>query len=308
MEPKPQFSIVTPSFGQLQWLPLCLASVADQTEVSSEHLVQDGGSGADLEAVLARFPNVHGVSEPDNGMYDALNRGLRRARGELLAWLNCDEQYLPRTLQKVHSFFAERHDVDVLFGDAILVDLCGRALSYRRVITPQRSHTRLDHLGTLSCATFFRRSVIDRGFFFDTKWRSIGDAVWIDALLRARVPMACMREPLSVYAFTGTNLSASARAHAEMRSWRESPDAPSRFLRFPAVLWHRIRKTIAGAYRPRSLQYSIFTAESPDARVPFAMRNVGYGWPGETAPRAPISAVRRDAEVRCQARSNEPPQ
>jgi len=287
MEGVLDFSIVTASLGQLQWLRLCLASVADQAGVRCEHLVRDGGSGEEFGNIIAQFSNVHGVRETDAGMYDALNRGLTRAQGEILAWLNCDEQYLPGTLDRVRQFFARRPDVDIAFGDAILVDSGGRALSYRRIVAPEKHHTRLDHLGTLSCATFFRRSVIDRGYIFDTKWRSIGDAVWIESLLAAGIPTATIPEPLAVYTFTGSNLSASARGYAEMKAWREQTGAPCGALRLLAVLWHRLRKLRAGAYRTRHLDYAIYTLNSPQTRVHFSNPKVGFGWPGGTAPPIP---------------------
>ena len=95
-----RFTIVTPSFNQLDWLELCIASVADQHGVSSvEHLVCDGGSAGidDFKGrMLARFPEtshyrLEFLVGPDAGMYDAINKGLRRATGDVCSYLNCDE-------------------------------------------------------------------------------------------------------------------------------------------------------------------------------------------------------------------------
>jgi glycosyltransferase involved in cell wall biosynthesis len=286
----PPFSIITPTLDQLTWLKLCAASVGDQDGTRWEHIIQDGGSGADFEAWVRTRPHIRAFQEPDMGMYDALNRGFRRAAGHLLGWLNSDEQYLPGTLRRVEQFFAENPNVEVLFGDAILVDQTGRALSYRRVVTPSRTHTKLEHLGTLSCATFFRRTIIEQGLLFDTRWRSIGDCVWIKSLLDKGIRMASLPEALAVYTFTGVNVSGSARGFGEMREWSRQPDAPPRWLRVPAVLWHRVRKLAAGAYRKRHLRYAIYTASSPERRVTFQVRGVGFGWPGATAPAAPQAA------------------
>ena len=99
-----RFSVVTPSFNQLDWLELCIASVADQRETGSvEHIVCDGGSAGIegfKERMLVRFPETKNyrlefVVGPDAGMYDATNKGLRRANGEICSYLNCDEQLLP---------------------------------------------------------------------------------------------------------------------------------------------------------------------------------------------------------------------
>src|SRR5271155_3382250 len=102
-----RFSVVTPSFRQSQWLKLCVASVADQG-VEVEHIVQDACSDDGTLDWLLTDPRVKAFSEKDAGMYDAVNRGLRRASGQILSYLNCDEQYLPGALQAVGDYF-ERH-------------------------------------------------------------------------------------------------------------------------------------------------------------------------------------------------------
>jgi glycosyltransferase involved in cell wall biosynthesis len=287
LSPKPSFSIVTPSYQMLNWLKLCAASVGDQVGASFEHIVQDGGTGPDLDEWAGRQAALCCFQERDSGMYEAINRGISRAQGRVFAYLNCDEQYLPGALQRVEQFFTTHPHIDVVFGDAILVDKTGRPLSYRRVVRPNRVHTRLDHLGTLSCATFFRRSIAERGLVFDTRWRSIGDSVWIHTLLGECVSMACLREPLAVYTFTGANLSASERGLREMREWSREAGAPSQLLRPAAVLWHRLLKMAAGAYRTRNLRYAIYTMNSPNQRVQFEASRIHFGWPGATAP-API--------------------
>src|ERR1700731_1356139 len=109
-------SIITPSFRASKWLKLCIASVADQKGVAFEHIVQDSCSDDGTQQWLSNDPRVTAFIEKDNGMYDAINRGLRRASGEICAYLNCDEQYLPGTLAKVAKFFDTHPKLDVLFG------------------------------------------------------------------------------------------------------------------------------------------------------------------------------------------------
>src|SRR5207249_2253811 len=109
----PKFSIITPSYKQLDWLRLCAASVADQRDVEVEHIVQDAGSGRELEAWAATQPCLTVYVEKDTGMYDAINRGLAKARGEFFGYLNCDEQYLPGALSKVAAAFQRNPEIDV---------------------------------------------------------------------------------------------------------------------------------------------------------------------------------------------------
>jgi glycosyltransferase involved in cell wall biosynthesis len=115
-----RISIVTPSYRPSVWLKLCIASVADQ-QAGVEHIVQDAGSDDGTLDWLPRDTRVKAFVEKDQGMYDGINRGLRRAGGDILAYLNCDEQYLPGALSTVLRFFEEHPAVDVLFGDVVML-------------------------------------------------------------------------------------------------------------------------------------------------------------------------------------------
>lgn len=273
-------SIVTPSFRQLDWLKLCVASVADQGGPRHEHIVQDAGTGPELERWAPTVPNLSLFVEKDDGMYDAINRGLRRASGDICSYLNSDEQLLPGSLTKVVNFFETHSDIDVLFGDAILIDKHGNPISYRRTVLPQFSHVRYAHLNTPTCATFFRRRLLDRGFFFDPEWKVIGDQVWIENLLSAKVKMATFGGPLAVFTFTGQNLGSTDASQKEAQR-RRAGDSGSTALRSArAVVAHRIRKLFAGAYKRRSVDIEIYTRQSPRVRQQ-KLATVGFSWPKE---------------------------
>lgn len=254
------WSIITPSRNQLQWLKLCRASVADQSGVNLQHLVQDAGSTDGTAEWLAAQSGVESVSERDDGMYDALNRAFRRVRGDYVAWLNCDEQYLPGVLARVADYFARHPEVDMVFGNIVMVDERGEYLWHRKVQVPRLYHTLTCHLSTLSCAMFFRRRLIEPGgFHFDTSYRMVGDAEWMTRLLRAGVRMAALGEFTSVFAQTGKNLSRDARAASEqIRLARTAPG----FVRVGRLLWilhHRLARCLAGAYRQAPFTFSLYT-------------------------------------------------
>jgi glycosyltransferase involved in cell wall biosynthesis len=273
-----RFSIVTPSFRSSRWLKLCVASVADQKGVSVEHIVQDACSDDETAEWLPRDPRVKASIEKDDGMYDAINRGWRRATGEICGHLNCDEQYLPGALAKVAHFFAAHPEVDVLFGDVVLVDENGSPLSYRRSIMPTKTHLRLAHLSAPTCATFFRHELLERGFYFDPQWKVIGDAVRMESLLNAKVKMAMLREPLAVFALTGENLSDTPLATAEKQRLKGTDSAWKTLIKILAIGMHRLRKFLSGAYRSRTVSVSVYTANSPGKREDFT-RKVGSFWP-----------------------------
>ena len=263
-----QCSVITPSRNQSDWLKLCVASVADQGLPDVQHIVQDACSTDGTGDWLARDARVEAQVEADGGMYDAVNRGLRRARGEILAYLNCDEQYLPGTLQKVARFFEQHPDVDVLFGDIVMVDELGEYLCHRKVQVPLLNHTWTCHLSTLSCAMFFRRRLIGPGgYFFSPDYRCGGDQEWMVRLLRGGVKMAALGEFTSVFTRTGVNLGRDARAETERLKLRGT--APF-WVRAGVPIWilhHRMRRWRAGAYRQEPFEFELYTRDRPDRRV-----------------------------------------
>lgn len=122
--PTPTISIVTPSYQQGRFLDRTLYSVIRQGYPALEYVVQDGGSTDESLDVLERFgPELAAwVSESDEGQADAINRGFTRTTGEVMGWLNSDDLLLPGSLAFVARYFAEHPDVDVVYGDRIIID------------------------------------------------------------------------------------------------------------------------------------------------------------------------------------------
>jgi glycosyltransferase involved in cell wall biosynthesis len=262
-----RFSIITPSFRQSEWLKLCVASVADQG-VELEHIIQHKGSENGTLDWLHGDSRVKVFAEDDSGMYDAVNRGLRRAGGEILAWLNCDEQYLPGALRAVEQHFAAHPQTGLLFAHAIVVDADGHYLFHRKVVRPQLAHTWTSPVSTLSCAMFFRRSLLsERNLFLDPRWRYCGDAEWLLRVLRQKIPIGLLDDFTSAYTRTEKNLSATAEAAAESRRFFATAPAWLRMLGPILVSHHRLRRFLRGIYFQKPFSYSIYTRQSLQSRV-----------------------------------------
>lgn len=268
-------SVITPSFRPGPWLRLCIASVADQG-VEVEHIIQDAGSDDGTLEWLRHEPRVRVFVEKDAGMYDAINRGLRRATGEILAWLNCDEQYLPGALAAVLERFEREPSLDMLFGDIVFVDAEGRYAGHRKVQPPLLCHTWTCHLSTLSCAMFFRRRVVfDYGEWLDPRWRTSGDGEWMVRLLRRGVRMAALGRFTSAFTLTGANLGRGADARLEERELRRR--APV-WMRWGRPLWiahHRLRRLFGGMYQQAPFSFAIYTPSSPTQRQ---TQHVAHPW------------------------------
>lgn len=272
-----RFSIVTPSLGQSQWLRLCVASVADQG-VEHEHFVQDAGSKDGTLDWLTADSRVRTFVEQDAGMYDGINRSLRRATGDVLAYLNCDEQYLPGALAAVAAYFNAHPEVDVAFGYTLIVDKAGELLCQRKTLTPLLWHTQVSHLTTLTAATFFRRRVIESGHFFNPEFRCAGDAEWMGRLLRARIRMGIVGANTSVFTHTGNNLSRTTRMREEMERIAGSAPLWVRRLRWLVVLHHWLRRLVGRVYFQAPFSYALYTLASPERRVEHHVTRPTFWW------------------------------
>lgn len=264
-----QFSIVTPSFRNSQWLKLCIASVADQQGVEFEHIIQDACSDDGTQDWLPHDQRVRAFIEKDFGMYDAINRGYRRAQGEILAHLNCDEQYLPGALRQVYAFFEQHPHVDVALAGTIVVDGSGRYTCHRHSLVPKASHIWF-RFPVLTSSLFIRRRVIEeRRIFFDTSWRDLGDLHWVLAMLKQKVPIAVFDYFTSTFSDTGENMNLKPNAVRELSETLAMAPAWARLLRPALIVHHRLRRLAAGPFVLKPTKYSIYTLESPDRRVEF---------------------------------------
>ena len=120
MDPTPLVSIVTPSLNRADLIESTLRSVRSQSYPHVEHIVVDGGSTDGTLAVLRRYEGTYGlrwISEPDHGMYSAINKGLAMARGQVLAYLNSDDLYFPWTVETVVAAFRSHPEADLVHGD-----------------------------------------------------------------------------------------------------------------------------------------------------------------------------------------------
>jgi glycosyltransferase involved in cell wall biosynthesis len=119
----PRLSIVTPSFNQGRFLERCIRSVLDQGYPDLEYVVIDGGSTDESVEIIRRHQDrlAYWVSEPDSGQADAINKGIRRTGGELVAWLNADDFYLPGAFAAAAEAFGRDPSRSFYYGDGFRV-------------------------------------------------------------------------------------------------------------------------------------------------------------------------------------------
>ena len=234
-----------------------------------EHIVQDSCSDDDTKNWLPNDSRVKAFIEKDSGMYDAVNRGFRRAQGDLLAYLNCDEQYLPGALKKVANFFETHPQIEVVFADSIVIDSHGNYICHRPSLVPGK-HSMWVRFPVLTSSVFIRRSLVtEREILFDTRWRDLGDYWWIREMVLRGVRMAVLPEFTSVFTDTGENMNLKANAQRERRETKQLTPAWIRLLQPLWVLQNRLRIALRAGARTMPFDYSIYTLSSPAKRVMF---------------------------------------
>jgi len=272
------FSIVTPSFRSSSWLKLCIASVAGQQGVELEHIVQDSCSDDGTQEWLPQDKRVKAFIEKDGGMYDAVNRGYRRASGDVLAYLNCDEQYLPGALKAVADFFEANPKIEVALAGTIVVNGEGKYICHRHQMIPHPQGVWF-RFSILTSSIFIRRKVItERGIFFDTKWRDLGDFHWMLALMKNKVPMKVCDSFTSIFADTGENMNLKPNALREKAETEKMIPPIVRALKPVWILHHRLRRLAAGHFSLKPTSYSIYTPQSPEQRVIFEVQKPTAVW------------------------------
>jgi glycosyltransferase involved in cell wall biosynthesis len=207
MRPHPAISIVTPSFNQAPFLEETIDSVLSQGYPNLEYVIIDGGSTDGSVEIIRKHERhlAYWVSEKDRGHADAINKGFARTSGELMAWVNSDDKYLPWTFRVVADVFEQFPEISWIVGYNAGWSSTGfLTTAYRN---PKNIYDYLlgHHEWIQQESTFWRRSLWDKaGAHLDTGYRFMVDGeLWSRFFLHAELyTVDCI---LGGYRFHGTN-------------------------------------------------------------------------------------------------------
>ncbi len=241
-------SIITPSYNQAKYLEQTILSVLDQDHPSIEYIVVDGASTDESVEIIKKYADklAYWESTKDNGQADAINKGFARATGEIVAWLNSDDYYLPGTVSAAVKVFEENPDVVMVYGNMLAVDENGvtfNTLTYQQLT-----------LEDLLCfqiigqpAVFMRRSVLRKTNGLNLTFHFLLDhLLWIQVAKQGR--------------FLHVDQTwAAARYHAEAKNVAQAAEFGREAFRIletiaqdkdlAATLWKIDRRAHASAFR-----------------------------------------------------------
>lgn len=229
-------SIITISYNAAECIERTLRSVTAQTYPHIEYLVIDGASrDATLDKVRSLAPQAIVVSEPDKGIYDAMNKGLALAKGDYVWFLNAGDALPTSTTVEdmVREAMAGGKYPDVIYGDCLLIDAEDRVLGPRRLRPPHDLSWRSFADGMLVCHQSFvpRRSICPP---YDMRYKLSSDVDWCIRVMKEAKTYHRIDRPLSLYLHEGAT-TANRR-----KSLRERFDVMRRHYGLLSTLWKHI--------------------------------------------------------------------
>lgn len=207
IQEEPLVTVITPSFNQGRFLEQTIRSVITQDYPKIEYIVMDGGSDDNSLDIIRRYEDrlTYWESVPDEGQAHAINKGLKRAKGEILGWLNADDILLPESLSRVVEVFKEKPNIDVVYGRLERIDESG--LKIPTPILPKDKVIFSKQLVIGECVvnqpgSFWRRRIMEKAGTLDESLRYALDyEYWIRLALKGarfwRVPEVVARFRLS---------------------------------------------------------------------------------------------------------------
>ena len=182
----PLVTIVTPVFNGEKYIRDTIESVLSQTYTNIEYIIVDGGSTDKTLSIVSDYKDkiTHMVSEPDNGMYDALNKGFKISSGEIFCYLNSDDIYFPDTVEKVVSKF-ESFEVSFCFGDFVYIDGKNSLLSkFYGVDLNYKNAINLYRIPFAQQTAFWRKEVHEAIGGFDVNYKYVADTKFFFKVLK----------------------------------------------------------------------------------------------------------------------------
>ncbi|GAB4489497.1 MAG: hypothetical protein OHK006_21280 [Thermodesulfovibrionales bacterium] len=178
----PLVTIITPSFNQGRFIRDTIESVLTQDYPHIEYIIIDGGSTDETALIVKEYEGrLTWISELDNGQSDAINKGFRMARGEIVAWLNSDDTYCPGAVSTAAAYLAAHPDVGMVYGEGYEIDEEGRRIRrfpYTQEFDLRKLITYSDYI--LQPTVFMRRdALLEVGLLDDALFWCMDWDLWI---------------------------------------------------------------------------------------------------------------------------------
>lgn len=192
-------SVVTPTYNAAPYLDRAIQSVLAQGHDGVEHIVVDGASSDGTVDLLRRYPHLVWTSEHDDGLYSAVNKGLARASGDIVGYLNADDRLGAHALHHVRAAFEADPELDFVYGNCTFIDETERTLYTLRPLPFVSPWLLGARIFWAQPACFWRRRVHDRVGYFDPAMRNAGDYDFFLRMVHAGLKGRRIRKSLASF-------------------------------------------------------------------------------------------------------------
>ncbi len=225
MNKQPKISIITPVFNAQSTIKQTVESVLQQKYEPLEYIIVDGQSTDDTLSILEAYknnPQVTIISEKDNGIYDAMNKGIKQSSGDIVGIINADDFYLPGIFTKVAQTFV-RHNAGIVYGNLMKVKEISEQ-QYTQVLLPDISKMPRT-MGIFHPSTFVAKQVYQNIGMFDTRYRLAADYDFLLRAYNAKITFRYLNETIAAFRVGGaSNISCDSYKEAiEILTSHRSP-------------------------------------------------------------------------------------
>lgn len=194
-----KISICTPTYNDARYLNENIQSVMRQTHANFEHIIIDGSSTDGTVDICRSYEHIRCISESDDGMYDAINKGIKMATGEVIAYLNADDRYYENAFELVIDYFADHPDVEFVYGNCTYIDQNERPITTFRSLPYIKALLRFGKICWAQPAFFWRREVNEKIGLFDSTMRTVADYDFFKRVLFANIRGGRIPRPLAKF-------------------------------------------------------------------------------------------------------------
>ena len=264
-----KITVVTPSYNQGCFLEETIKSVLEQDYRDIEYIIVDGGSTDRSREIIQAYSSrlAWWVSESDRGQANAINKGFRRATGDIVAWLNSDDLYCPGALRKVAGYFESNRGIGAVVGDLEIIDSKAKALDIKRAVGVTFRRNFYSGCAVPQPATFFTKEARSIAGEIDESLHYQLDYEYFLRMQHRGVRFGLIKEPLARFRLHGDSKTVSEYRRA---FWRDFGRIQERFgaSRIPAPVLGRLRRLLKWYYR-----LEIFLARAATRRDWVPLRN-----------------------------------
>ena len=207
----PKISIITPSFNQGRYLEETIQSILNQQYPNLEYIIIDGGSTDNSVEIIKKYEKhlSYWVSEPDKGQSDAINKGFKRATGEIICWLNSDDILMEDALNKVVTCFRDNTQLDLLNGYLLLIDEHSRILSNHFILKQKKWYAKRGIYYVSQPSMFWKREVFETTGLLKEEFHASMDREFLIRVFQNDFTIGHLSKILAGFRMHGTSKSSA---------------------------------------------------------------------------------------------------